>query len=119
MSTPDDPPACETPGAVIVASANQEFRKRILRRLGTRSWTVEEALGGAQALSLVEDGPFETLLLDGWLPDLDVQELVEIIKARYPHVLVLVLGSEAEELGLSRGFPQARAGHWISTPRRA
>ena len=100
MSTPDDPPASETPGAVIVASANQEFRKRILRRLGTRSWTVEEALGGAEALSLVEDGAFETLLLDRWLPDLDVQELVEIIKTRYPHVLVLVLGSEAEELCL-------------------
>lgn len=87
----------EARSAVIVASANEEFRKRILRRLGTRSWTFEEALGGAQALSLVEDGAFKTLLLDRWLPDLDVQELVEIIKTRHPHVQVLVLGSEAEE----------------------
>jgi len=97
MSTSDYRPGCEAPSAVIVASANQEFRKRILRRLGTRSWTVEEALGGAEALSLVEDGAFKTLLLDRWLPDLDVQELVEIIKTRHPHVQVLVLGSEVEE----------------------
>ena len=88
MSTSDYRPVCEAPSAVIVASANQEFRKRILRRLGTRSWTVEEALGGAEALSLVEDGAFKTLLLDRWLPDLDVQELVEIIKTRHPHVQV-------------------------------
>jgi DNA-binding NtrC family response regulator len=58
---------------------------------------VEEAMGGAEALSLVEEGACGALLLDRWLPDLDVQELVGIIKARYPHVHVLVLGSEAEE----------------------
>jgi DNA-binding NtrC family response regulator len=87
----------EARSAVIVGSANEEFRKRILRRLGAGSWTVEEARGGAEALSLVEDGAFQTLLLDRWLPDLEVQELVEIIKTRHPHVQVLVLGSEAEE----------------------
>src|SRR5208337_3164743 len=87
----------EARSAVIVGSANEEFRKRILRRLGAGSWTVEEAMGGAEALSLVEDGAFQTLLLDRWLPDLDVQELVEIIKTRHPHMQVLVLGSEAEE----------------------
>jgi DNA-binding NtrC family response regulator len=65
--------------------------------LGTRSWTVEEALGGAEALSLVEEGAFKALLLDRWLPDLDVSELVDIIKARHPQVQVLVVGSEVEE----------------------
>jgi len=83
--------------AAIVASANKEFRKRILRWLGERSWTVEEAMGGAEALSRVEDGAFRALLLDRWLPDLDVEELVDTIKSRHPHVQVLVLGSEAEE----------------------
>jgi DNA-binding NtrC family response regulator len=65
--------------------------------LGAHSWTVEEALGGAEALSLVEDGAFKALLLDRWLPDLDVPELVDIIKARHPQVRVLVVGSEVEE----------------------
>jgi len=91
---------CETRTAAIVASANEEFRKRILRRLGARSWTVEEAMGGAEALSMIEDGTFGALLLDRWLPDLEVQELVDLIKLRHPRVQVLVLGSEAEECGL-------------------
>jgi DNA-binding NtrC family response regulator len=57
-------------------------------------------MGGAEALSLVEDGAFGALLVDRWLPDLEVAELVEIIKARHPHVQVLLLGSEAEERSL-------------------
>jgi DNA-binding NtrC family response regulator len=58
---------------------------------------VEEAVGGAEALSLVDEGTFKALLLDRWLPDLDVPELVDIIKTRHPQVQVLVVGSEAEE----------------------
>jgi DNA-binding NtrC family response regulator len=111
MSASDCGVVCGARSAAIVASANKEFRKRILRRLGARRWTVEEATGGAEALSRVEDGAFRALLLDRWLPDLDVQELVNIIKVRHPHVQVLVLGSEAEEcclaewLSLRAGFP--------------
>jgi len=97
MSRSDFKPECETRSAAIVASASKEFRERILTQLGARSWTVEEALGGAEALSLVEDGAFKALLLDRWLPDLDVPELVDIIKARHPQVQVLVVGSEVEE----------------------
>ena len=97
MSPSDLKPACEARSSAVVASANKEFRERILKRLGSRSWTVEEALGGAEALSLVEEGAFKALFLDRWLPDLDVSELVDIIKARHPQVQVLVVGSEVEE----------------------
>ena len=97
MSPSDLKPACEARSSAVVASANKEFRERILKRLGARSWTVEEALGGAEALSLVEEGAFKALFLDRWLPDLDVSELVDIIKARHPQVQVLVVGSEVEE----------------------
>jgi DNA-binding NtrC family response regulator len=97
MSLSDCGLAAEARSGAIVASASKEFRERILKRLGARNWTVEEALGGAQALSLVEGGAFKALLLDRWLPDLDVPEWVEVIKTRHPQVLVLVVGSEAEE----------------------
>jgi DNA-binding NtrC family response regulator len=97
MSPSNLKPACEARSAAIVASANKEFRERILKRLGARSWTGEEALGGAEALSLVEEGAFNVLFLDRWLPDLDVSELVDIIKARHPQVQVLVVASEGEE----------------------
>jgi DNA-binding NtrC family response regulator len=118
MSSSNCREVCSDRNAAIVASANKEFRKRILKRLGGGHWTVEEARGGAEALSRIEDGAVRALLLDRWLPDLEVQELVDLIKARHPHVQVLVLGSEAEErglverlslaAGLPQDFPQAQ-----------
>jgi len=93
--------------SAVVASANKELRKRILRRLHAQSWTVEEALGGAEALSLVEEGAFGALLLDRWLPDLEVSELVEIIRARHPQIQVLLLGSEADERFLLEKLSQS------------
>jgi DNA-binding NtrC family response regulator len=107
---------CRIPSSAIVASADKELRKRILRRLRAQRWTVEEAMGGAEALSLVEDGVFGALLLDRWLPDLEVSELVEIVKARHPRVQVLLLGPEVEErfllkrLGQSETLPQGFSG---------
>jgi DNA-binding NtrC family response regulator len=99
--------ACRIPNSAIVASADKELRKRILRRLRAQRWTVEEAMGGAEALSLVEDGVVGTLLLDRWLPDLEVSELVEIVKARHPQVQVLLLGSEVEERFLLERLAQS------------
>ena len=110
--------ASRIPSSAIVASADKELRERILRRLRAQRWTVEEAMGGAEALSLVEGGVVGALLLDRWLPDLEVSELVEIVKARHPQVQVLLLGSEVEERfllerlapseALPLGFPDAR-----------
>jgi DNA-binding NtrC family response regulator len=97
MSLSEFKPGCEAHSAAIVASANKEFRERILKRLWARSWSVEEAQGGAEALSMMEAGAFKALLLDPWLPDLDVPELVDIIKVRHPQVQVLVVNSEVEE----------------------
>ena len=92
---------CEAHSAAIIASADKDFRQRILKRLGADSWSVKEARGGAEALSLVEAGAFNALLLDRWLPDLDVTELVDTIKARHPQVQVLVVGAEVEESHLA------------------
>jgi DNA-binding NtrC family response regulator len=79
--------------AAIVASANAEFRRSVLQKLESHRWTAEEALGGAEALARVAAGDCRALLLDSWLPDLDVQELVRIVKSQHPHVDVLVMDS--------------------------
>ncbi len=99
--------ACRIPSSAIVASADKELRQRILTRLRAQRWTVEEAMGGAEALSLVEEGVVGALLLDRWLPDLEVSELVEIVKARHPQVQVLLLGSEVEERFLLERLAQS------------
>src|ERR1017187_1556947 len=81
--------------STVVASPSSVFRQRVLQRLAARNCCAEEACGGAEALALVEEGACRTLLLDQFLPDLDVAELVAIIRARHPQVEIQVLDSQA------------------------
>ncbi len=81
--------------STIVASPDPLFRQRILQQLAARSWSAEEACGGAEALALLEGGKCRTLLLDRCLPDLDVNELVGMVRARHPDVEILMLDSQA------------------------
>jgi len=79
----------------IVASSNPQFRAFLSRTLAPRLWPAREACGGAEALSLLEGGGWCTLLLDRSLPDLDVNDVVQIVHQRYPHIHVSVVDSPA------------------------
>jgi len=79
--------------STLVASPDSVLRKRILQQLAARDCPAQEASGGAEALALIEEGPYHTLLLDSCLPDLDASELTAMIRARHPQVEVLALDS--------------------------
>ncbi len=74
---------------VVLASADAALRQRLSRTLSGLRWQVREARGGAEAIAQLEDRPTEALLLDHWLPDLDVTELAEQIGALYPSMDML------------------------------
>ncbi len=80
--------------STLVASPDSIFRKHILQQLAARNCMGVEAGGGAEALAVLEEGKCQTLLLDPILPDLEVSELVAIIRARHPQVEVHVLDGQ-------------------------
>lgn len=83
---------------VLVASSRADFRRTVLASLPSAECAAEEAGGGADALLKLGERDFRTLLLDPRLEDLDVNELVETIRARHPAVNVVVLeGKVAHE----------------------
>lgn len=88
--------------SAIVASSNQAFRRKILESLRSSDCNVLEACGGAEALAKLGAGGCEALFLDRWLYDLDVEELLGIVRARHPGVKVVVLDAEAEEEATGR-----------------
>ena len=95
---------------IIVASANEGFRSRIVDLLRSSHWSAEEALGGAEALARVEEGRCQLLLLDSWLPDLDVTEVSGIVKKRYPEIGVSVLDADTgAPLGLEAWCSRAKS----------
>jgi len=77
--------------SVIVASPNSGVRKQIVQNLLLSRISAAEALGGADALGKLETSECQLLLLDRKLPDLDADELLQIIHRRFPGIDVLLL----------------------------
>ena len=68
------------------------------RTLTGLRWSVREATGGAEALAQLESSPAEALILDSWLPDLEMEEFVQEFRKQHPTVdLVSVSGEESDE----------------------
>lgn len=83
--------------AVLVVSANTVFRKRFRENSDSPADCVEEAYGGADALSKLRSIRCRKLVLDCRIPDLYFREVVEIIKCDYPNVEVLLVDSESTQ----------------------
>ena len=82
----------------LVASADRSFRQRLAQILTGLRWHVREAEGGAQAWAEAESAAPEAMIVDSWLPDLDLSEFLRDFKGRFPHVdLVAALGTAAQE----------------------
>jgi DNA-binding NtrC family response regulator len=83
---------------VLVASADRNFRQRVAEILTGLRWQVREAEGGAQAWTEAEAAAPEAVIVDSWLPDLDLAEFLTDFRVRFPHVdLVTASGISAEE----------------------
>jgi DNA-binding NtrC family response regulator len=71
---------------VVVVSADVEFRLQLSERLAALRWRVRQAGGGAEALLHLEAQPVSAVLLDGWLPDLEVREFAAHVRLLYPEI---------------------------------
>jgi len=94
--------------STLVASPNLDFRRHMVETLRASRWPVGEASGGAEALAQMEVQECQILLLDSWLPDLDVMELVGMVRERYPGVAVYVVDS-ASAVPLVSEEPEGRS----------
>ncbi|MGB8885529.1 MAG: sigma-54 dependent transcriptional regulator [Candidatus Korobacteraceae bacterium] len=83
---------------VIVASSNSGLRRQIVQDLLLSRVSAAEALGGADALGKLESSECQLLLLDRRLPDLDAEELLQIIHRRFPGIDVLWLDEAGQPM---------------------
>ena len=81
-----------------MASADRSFRQRLTETLTGLRWQVREAEGGAQAWAEAESAQPEAIIVDSWLPDLDLAEFLKDFRNQFPDVdLVTAGGSTAQE----------------------
>ena len=96
-------PPGETPAArtqemrtAILVTADDRLREILSERLAWLRWRVREATGGAQAMMLLEEGEATAMILDTWLPDLQVSDLAELVQSWHPEIDLLFMDGRAE-----------------------
>jgi len=88
-----------TQRSVVLASADAALRGRLRDSLTGMRWKVREASGGAEAMAHLEEQRPEALLVDSWLPDLEVSELAGHIREMFPGVDLLQVDGDSFEGG--------------------
>ena len=79
---------------VVVVSPDVRLRQRLASSLEELRWWVREASGGAEAMMLLEEQGAEAMVVDHWLPDLEVGEFAEQARLLYPEMDLLLLDGE-------------------------
>jgi DNA-binding NtrC family response regulator len=77
----------------LVASADRSFRQRLTETLTGLRWQVREAESGAQAWAEADSAQPEAVIVDSWLPDLELSEFLKDFRQQYPEVDLLTTGS--------------------------
>ncbi len=90
-----------TAGGALIVSPSSALRQQVLQTLPGRWRPVQQALGGAEALAKLNTGDWRILFLDRHLPDLDSEELIAIIRQRFPAMQLVLLDSDSPSLSNS------------------
>lgn len=86
----------------ILTSTDASFRERVRRALTALRWQVREAAGGAETLAQLDEQPVETVVLDSWLPDLEIGEFIQEFERLHPGVDLVMADASGEGGSLAR-----------------
>jgi len=77
--------------SILIVDDEEVVRLSHLRSLVGTNCNTQVAEGGNEALRVMEQHPFDVILLDIRMPDLDGMDLLKIIKERWPDSEVVVI----------------------------
>ena len=80
---------------LLLVDDEARFVETLSKRLTARGFEVEGALGGPQALELLDARPFDVVLLDVWMPGMDGLEVLKAIRRLHPSVKVILVSGNA------------------------
>lgn len=94
-STPSNPVRTRVRTAVV-ASADLSFRQHLTHLLAGLRWQVREVRGGAEVWSETEACLPEAVIVDSWLPDLELHEFLRDFRQTFPQVELVTAGGELD-----------------------
>lgn len=103
---PSSVPPRLRPRTALLASSDRSFRQRLQQTLTGLRWQVREAETGAEAWAEAEASVPEAVIVDSWLPDLELSEFLREFRASFPKVDLLTAGGPAIEDGTRGPYRQ-------------
>jgi len=76
---------------ILIVDDEEVVRLAHMRSLQGADCNAQAAVGGRQALQVMEQDPFDVVLLDLRMPDLDGLDVLKTIKQRWPNSEVVVI----------------------------
>ncbi len=93
-SSPTQKPAAKTRGSILVVDDDPIFQKFITKWLQKEGYRVEIAADGAEALMNIGAIPFDAILLDLNMPNLNGLKLMDILDKKKIHTPIIIISSE-------------------------
>jgi DNA-binding NtrC family response regulator len=106
-------------GGVLVASPSTTLREQVRQSLHRERGPIHEVHGGADALVKLESGDWQVLFLDRRLRDLDAEELIGVIKRRFPGIEVVLVDSDSSAPFSASSAAKAMASSCWPNPQKA
>jgi len=90
-----------------------EGLQRMLRPC-RRQWEMAFATSGSEALAILEAGPFDVIVSDMRMPNMDGGHLLELVRQRHPGMIRIMLSGQCEIEAAMRAVPVAH--QFLSKP---
>ncbi len=120
MAAPDAPLGERHPLRILLAEDNAVNQKLALRLLRQLSYDAEVAADGQQAIDALAEAPFDTVLMDVQMPELDGLEATRRIRARWPDRPLQIIAMTANAMAGDReACLAAGMDDYLSKPIRA
>jgi len=78
---------------VLIASPDPSLRSRSIAESDNQRMSFEEAPSGAHAMAKLRAAAFDLLILDRQLPDLNAEEVAEIVHKKFPRLRIQMVDS--------------------------
>lgn len=76
---------------ILIVDDEAAIRIPLARAFSSSKYQVKEARSGREALALLEHSPFDLMVLDMQMPNMDGMEVMTEARKRYPQLLILIL----------------------------
>lgn len=116
-ATSSQPEIVAAPKRVLVVDDNADNRELLTRRLQRKGFVAVAAEGGVRALELIEQEPFDAVVLDVMMPDLDGLAVLERIREKHSKTeLPVIMATARSDSGDVVGALERGANDYVTKP---